>query len=144
MLYTAHIIIAEKRQFGPYLTQWVLLQEVLKQSRCGVLHKMSLVRFALCSFAADVLLSAVWLLNVHMHSWPFNVLENQIFFVWTGDKVVTPVGVNFFEHNWSTLFTNQYILVTTFHARYVVCGAIITDELKTIHTETYRTVSPEI
>ena len=84
MHYTTLIVIAAN-------SQWVLLQEVLKQSRCGVLHKMSLMRFALCSFAADVLLSAVWLLNVHMHSWPFNVLENQIFFVWTGDKVVTPL-----------------------------------------------------
>ena len=103
MLDTAHIVIVEKRQFGHTSSQWVLLQEVLKQSCCGVLHKMSLMRFALCSFSAGVLLSAVWLLNVHMHSWPFNVLENQIFFVWTGDKVVTPVSVNFFEHNCFTL-----------------------------------------
>ena len=80
MLYTAHIVIVEKRQFGHTSSQWVLLQEVLKQSRCGVLHKMSLMRLALCSFAADVLLSAVWLLNVHMHSWPFNVLEKPDLF----------------------------------------------------------------
>ena len=124
-------------------SQWVLLQEVLKQSCSGVLHKMPLMRFTLCSFATNILLSAVWLLNVCMHSWPFHVLESQIIFVWTGDKVVSPVSVNFFQHNSSTLLTNHYIIErisSNLHG--MSCDNYARS--KTNNSETYRTLSPEI
>ena len=84
-------------------SQGVLLQKILIKCSSGVLHEVTLMRFALRFGATDILLPAIRLFNVQVHTRTFNVLENQILLARAWDKVFTPMIVHFFQNNQSTL-----------------------------------------